>query len=82
MKVVAIVQARLGLTRLPRKVLKPLGAHSLIGVLLQRLSRSNEIDQVIVATSATPFSPTLALASMQGNIHCDHRSALFPLPSK
>lgn len=59
MKVVAIVQARLGSTRLPRKVLKPLGAHSLIGVLLQRLSRSKGIDQVIVATSATLLNDPL-----------------------
>jgi glutamate-1-semialdehyde 2,1-aminomutase len=59
MKVVAIVQARLGSTRLPRKVLKPIGANSLIGVLLKRLSRSKEIDQVIVATSATPLNDPL-----------------------
>ena len=59
MKVVAIVQARLGSTRLPGKVLKPLGTRSLIGVLLERLSRSKEIDEVLVATSATAINTPL-----------------------
>jgi glutamate-1-semialdehyde 2,1-aminomutase len=59
MKVVAIVQARLGSTRLPGKVLKPLGTRSLIGVLLERLSKSKEIAEVLVATSATAINAPL-----------------------
>jgi glutamate-1-semialdehyde 2,1-aminomutase len=59
MKVVAIVQARLGSTRLPGKVLKPLGMRSLIGVLLERLSKSKEIAEVLVATSATAINAPL-----------------------
>ena len=59
MKVVAIVQARLGSTRLPGKVLKPVGTRSLIGVLLERLSKSKEIAEVLVATSATAINAPL-----------------------
>ena len=51
MKVVAIVQARMGSTRLPNKVMKPIGGVPLIELLLSRLARSNEIDQIVVATS-------------------------------
>ena len=51
MKVVAIVQARLGSTRLPGKVLKHICGKPLIELLLRRLSKSNEIDEIVVATS-------------------------------
>lgn len=51
MKVVALVQARMGSTRLPNKVMKAIGGIPMIELLLTRLARSNEIDQIIVATS-------------------------------
>lgn len=51
MKVVAIVQARMGSTRLPKKVMRIINGRTLIDLLLSRLSKSNEIDQIIVATS-------------------------------
>ena len=51
MKIVAIVQARMGSTRLPNKVMKPIGGTPMIELLLTRLVRAKEVDQVIVATS-------------------------------
>ena len=51
MKIVALVQARMGSTRLPNKVMKPVGGVPMIELLLSRLSASSEIDQVVVATS-------------------------------
>jgi glutamate-1-semialdehyde 2,1-aminomutase len=51
MKIVALVQARMGSTRLPNKVMKPIGGIPMIELLLSRLVRSKEIDQIIVATS-------------------------------
>ena len=51
MKIVAIVQARVGSTRLPGKVLKRLVKKSVIEILLARLSRSEFISEVCVATS-------------------------------
>ncbi|MES2510095.1 MAG: aminotransferase class III-fold pyridoxal phosphate-dependent enzyme [Pseudomonadota bacterium] len=51
MKIVAIVQARMGSTRLPNKVMKPIGGIPMIELLLSRLSRARCIDQIVVATS-------------------------------
>lgn len=51
MKVVAIVQARMGSTRLPNKVMKPIGGVPMIELLLTRLARSSQINQIVLATS-------------------------------
>ena len=51
MKVVAIVQARLGSVRLPKKVLKPITGKPMIELLLKRLSKSKELSDIVVATS-------------------------------
>lgn len=51
MKVVAIVQARMGSTRLPNKVMKPIGGVPMIELLLKRLAKSQKLDQIVVATS-------------------------------
>ena len=51
MKVVAIVQARMGSKRLPNKVMRPILGMPMIEILLNRLSKSNEISQIVVATS-------------------------------
>ena len=51
MKITAIVQARMGSTRLPNKVMKTIGGVPMIELLLTRLAKAKEIDQIIVATS-------------------------------
>ncbi|MEO9576110.1 MAG: aminotransferase class III-fold pyridoxal phosphate-dependent enzyme [Tateyamaria sp.] len=51
-RTVAIVQARMGSTRLPGKVLLPLvDGIAAIDLLLARLSQSQELDEIVVATS-------------------------------
>lgn len=59
MKIVALVQARMGSTRLPNKVMKPIGGIPMIELLLSRLSRAKEIDQIVVATSVDPRNQPL-----------------------
>ncbi len=51
MKILAIVQARMGSSRLPKKVLKEINSVPLIGILLERLSQSKKITEIVVATS-------------------------------
>jgi glutamate-1-semialdehyde 2,1-aminomutase len=51
LKVVAIVQARMGSTRLPNKVMKPINGVPMIELLLGRLSKATLVNQIVVATS-------------------------------
>lgn len=51
MNVVAIVQARVGSTRLPRKVMKKLGDHTVLGHVINRCKAIPSVDGVIVATT-------------------------------
>lgn len=60
MKVVAIIQARMGSTRLPNKVMKPIGGVPMIELLLARLEHAQEIDQIVVATSVDAKNLQLA----------------------
>lgn len=60
MKVIAVVQARMGSVRLPGKVLMPIAGVSAIDLLLRRLSNAGTIDEVIVATSSSPQDDVLA----------------------
>ena len=53
-KTVAIVQARMGSTRLPNKVMKELVGSPMIGLLLARLKKSIELSEIVVATSEDP----------------------------
>jgi glutamate-1-semialdehyde 2,1-aminomutase len=51
MKSVAIIQARMGSTRLPNKVMKLIDGVPMIELLLARLARAVELDEIVVATS-------------------------------
>ena len=60
-RTLAIVQARMGSTRFPGKVLKPLAdGLSLIGLLLRRLAASTHIDAIVLATTERPVDDALA----------------------
>lgn len=60
MKTIAIVQARMGSTRFPNKVMRPIKGIPLIELLLQRLAKAKRIDQIILATSNDPRNNPLA----------------------
>ncbi|MDV2582909.1 glycosyltransferase family protein [Alkalibacillus haloalkaliphilus] len=51
MKIVAIIQARMGSTRLPGKVLKPVLNKPLLAYQIDQLKHSELIDQLVIATT-------------------------------
>lgn len=51
MKIVATIEARMTSTRLPGKVLLPLGGKPVLERLIERVKRSKYIDEIVVATT-------------------------------
>ena len=51
MKIVAIVQARMGSTRLPGKVLMNVAGEPMLARVINRLHKAKSLDQIVVATS-------------------------------
>jgi glutamate-1-semialdehyde 2,1-aminomutase len=60
MTTVAIVQARLGSSRFPGKVLKTVAGRPLIALLLDRLAKSRLLDSVVLAIPEGPAEQALA----------------------
>lgn len=59
MKTIAIVQARMGSTRLPGKVLKVVAGKPLLWHLFNRLKYSKEVHDIVLATSESPQDDAL-----------------------
>src|SRR5262245_51776879 len=60
MKVVAIIQARVGSTRLPGKVLMDLLGEPMLGRVMARTLRAEKVDDVVVATTTESMDDGLA----------------------
>lgn len=58
-RIVAIIQARMGSTRLPGKVLKPIAGHPLLWHIVHRLKKSKLIADVAVATTTNPLDDAI-----------------------
>lgn len=58
--IVACIQARMGSTRLPGKVVMPIQGVPVIEVIHRRLRASALVDQIIVATADTPINQAVA----------------------
>jgi spore coat polysaccharide biosynthesis protein SpsF len=54
MKIIASIQARMGATRLPNKVLREIAGKPMLLWQVERIRRSRLVDQVVVATTVNP----------------------------
>jgi len=60
LRITAIIQARMGSTRLPNKVMKKAANKPLIQHLIERLSNSSLIEEIVLATTQRPIDDALA----------------------
>lgn len=60
MKTVAVIQARMGSTRLPGKVLMPLLGAPMLTRVVERTRRAMTVDEVVVATTTHPADDVIA----------------------
>ncbi len=61
MNTLAIIQARMGSTRLPGKVLLDLGGATVLARVVRRLERSQQISQIVVATTTAPADEAIVV---------------------
>ena len=60
MKTVAIIQARMGSTGLPGKVLLDLAGEPMLARVMQRVQRARLVDDTVVATTVQPADDAIA----------------------
>jgi spore coat polysaccharide biosynthesis protein SpsF (cytidylyltransferase family) len=70
MKISTIIQARMNSNRLPGKVLKEIKGKPLIEYMIQRISPSDNIDEIIVATSQNSCDDPIVEWCSKNNISC------------
>ena len=66
----AIIQARMGSTRLPNKVLAEIAGRPMLWHVADRARRVRSLDGVVVATSDSPADIAIANFCVQNGIHC------------
>jgi spore coat polysaccharide biosynthesis protein SpsF len=59
-RIVAVIQARMGSTRLPGKVLRPIAGKPLLWHIVHRLKASRLIDEIAIATTVNPLDAAIA----------------------
>ncbi len=62
-KTAAIIQARMGSTRLPGKVMKDLLGQPLLYRIVERISLAELLDEVVIATTGNPIDDVIELSA-------------------
>ena len=70
MSTLIIVQARMASTRLPGKVMLPLGGQTMLACLLERLRHVRKADALVVATTVNPLDDVIALWCQAHGVAC------------
>ena len=68
--VVAVVQARMGSSRLPGKVLEPVAGKPMLWHILHRLGQCRSVDAIAVATSTDPRDDAIVKFCADEGVTC------------
>jgi len=68
--IVACIQARIGSQRLPRKVVADVLGQPMLGLLIDRVRRSQRIDTLLVATGDLPANDPVCEVAQSKGIEC------------
>lgn len=74
MKTVAIIQARMGSSRLPGKVLLELAGKPMIQHVIERTQRARSLDSVTIATTTDPTDDPVAAFALSMGVPCTRGS--------
>ena len=69
-RVLAILQARMGSTRLPGKVLRPIMGKPMLLRMIERVRASQEVDHLVVATTVSPSDDVIEEFCRKHSIRC------------
>ena len=70
MKIVAIIQARMGSTRLPGKVLKVVAGRTILDRMVERVQKAKRVDETIVATTIDASDEAIVDSCNKAGIAC------------
>jgi spore coat polysaccharide biosynthesis protein SpsF len=70
MNAVAIIQARMGSSRLPGKVLRPLAGRPMLAHIVERVAQAQGVSKVVVATSDQPADQQIVRFCADNDIAC------------
>lgn len=69
-KIVAIIQARMGSTRLPGKVMKKMFGRTVLSHVIERVKQSEEINEIVIATSTLEQDEVISKEAKKCGVNC------------
>lgn len=70
MKIVAVIQARTGSSRLPKKILLTALGRPLLALMLERVRAAQQLDEIVVATTSLPVDEPIRELARQLDVAC------------
>lgn len=69
-RIVAIMQARMGSSRLPGKIVTDISGRPMLQVIIDRLRRSRLMDELVIASSELPANQIVEELASQAGVRC------------
>ena len=70
MKIISTIEARMGSSRLPGKSLKKITGKPMLELMIERVKKSNLIDEIVIATTKSTKDDPIELLARRLNVVC------------